>query len=112
MRRNEGRTVGLYTTVSPEEKEVIDRKMAMLGATNLRAYLRKMAVDGYVVQLDMSVGVELVKLLRSISNNVNQIAKRCNSTHNLYAQDVEDLRKGYTEVWHGINDLLKKFESL
>ena len=112
MRRNEGRTVGLYTTVSPEEKEVIDRKMAMLGATNLRAYLRKMAVDGYVVQLDMSGVVELVKLLRSISNNVNQIAKRCNSTHNLYAQDVEDLRKGYTEVWHGIHELLKKFESL
>ena len=112
MRRNDGRTVGLYTTVSPEEKEVIDRKMATLGTTNLRAYLRKMAVDGYVVQLDMSVVVELVKLLRSISNNVNQIAKRCNSTHNLYAQDVEDLRKGYTEVWHGINDLLKKIESL
>ena len=112
MRRNEGRTVGLYTTVSPEEKEVIDRKMAMLGTTNLRAYLRKMAVDGYVVQLDMSGVVELVKLLRSVSNNVNQIAKRCNSTHNLYAQDVEDLRKGYTDVWHGINDLLKKFESL
>ena len=112
MRRSEGRTVGLYTTVSPEEKEVIDRKMAMLGTTNLRAYLRKMAVDGYVVQLDMSAVVELVQLLRSISNNVNQIAKRCNSTHNLYTQDVEDLRKGYAEVWHGINDLLKKFESL
>ena len=112
MRMNEGRTVGLYTKVSPEEKEVIDQKMALLGATNLRAYLRKMAVDGYVVQLDMSSVVELVKLLRSVSNNVNQIARRCNSTHNLYAQDVEDLRKGYTEVWQGINDLLKKFETL
>ena len=112
MRRNEGRTVGLYTTVSPEEKNVIDQKMALLGATNLRAYLRKMAVDGYVVQLDMSSVVELVKLLRSVSSNVNQIARRCNSTHNLYAQDVEDLRKGYTEVWEGINGLLKKFETL
>ncbi|MBD5151533.1 MAG: MobC family plasmid mobilization relaxosome protein [Oscillibacter sp.] len=112
MRRNEGRTVGLYTKVSPEEKEVIDRKMAFLGTTNLRAYLRKMAVDGYIVQLDMSSVVELVKLLRSISSNVNQIARRCNSTHNLYAQDVEDLRKGYTEVWQGVNDLLKKFETL
>ena len=112
MRRNEGRTVGLYTQVSPEEKEVIDQKMALLGTTNLRAYLRKMAVDGYVVQLDMGSVVELVKLLRSISSNVNQIARRCNSTRNLYAQDVEDLRKGYTEVWQGINDLLKKFETL
>ena len=54
MRKYEGRTVGLYTKVSPEEKEVIDRKMALLGTMNLRAYLRKMAVDGYVVQLDMS----------------------------------------------------------
>ena len=112
MRRNEGRTVGLYTKVSPEEKTVIDQKMALLGTTNLRAYLRKMAVDGYVVQLDMGSVVELVKLLRSISSNVNQIARRCNSTHNLYAQDVEDLRRGYAEVWKGINDLLKKFESL
>ena len=71
-----------------------------------------MAVDGYVVQLDMGSVVELVKLLRSISSNVNQIAHRCNSTRNLYAQDVEDLRKGYTEVWQGINVLLKKFETL
>ena len=112
MRINEGRTVGLFTKVSPEEKEVIDQKMALLGTTNLRAYLRKMAVDGYIVQLDMGSVVELVKLLRSISSNVNQIAKRCNSTRNLYAQDVEDLRQGYNEVWQGINDLLKKFESL
>jgi hypothetical protein len=104
--------VGLYTKVSPAEKEVIDQKMALLGTTNLRAYLRKMAVDGYVVQLDMGSVVELVKRLRSISSNVNQIARRCNSTHNLYAQDIEDLRQGYTEVWQGIHDLLKKFETL
>ena len=112
MRKNEGRTIGLYTKVSPEEKEVIDQKMALLGTMNLRAYLRKMAVDGYVVQLDMSSVMEMVKLLRSISSNVNQIARRCNSTRNLYAQDVEDLRQGYTEVGHGINDLLETFESL
>ncbi len=104
--------MGLYTKVSPEEKSVIDWKMAELGTTNLRAYLRKMAVDGYVIKLDMTSIVELVKLLRSISNNVNQIARLCNSTHNLYAQDVEDLRRGYAEVWHSINELLKKFEGL
>ena len=80
--------------MSPEEKALIDRKMALLGVSNLRAYLRKMAVDGYIVQLDMGDVVELVKLLRSISSNVNQIARRCNETRNLYAEDVEDLRRG------------------
>ncbi len=98
MRQNEGRTVGLFTKVSPEEKEVIDRKMALLGTSNLRAYLRKMAVDGYIVNLDMECVKELVRLLRSISSNVNQIAHRCNSTHNIYAQDVDDLRQGYEKV--------------
>ena len=78
MRPYEGRTVGLYTKVTPEEKDVIDEKMKQAGIGNLRAYLRKMAVDGYVVRVDMGCLVEAVKLLRSISSNVNQIAKRCN----------------------------------
>ena len=112
MRRNEGRTVGLYTTVTPEEKSVIDEKMARAGIDNLRAYLRKMALDGYVVRVDMDGVLEVVKLLRSVSNNVNQIARRCNETRNLYAQDVEDLRKGYASVWTEIEKLLKKFEEL
>ena len=111
MRPKEGRTIGLYTKVSPQEK-LIDKKMALLGVSNQRAYLRKMAVDGYIVKLDMEGVVELVKLLRSISSNVNQIARRCNETRNLYAQDVEDLRQGYAKVWNEIGALMKKFERL
>lgn len=112
MRYKEGRDIGLYTKVSPEEKALIDRKMELLGVSNLRAYLRKMAVDGYIVQLDMGSVAELVKLLRAISNNVNQIARRCNETRNLYAEDVEDLRRGYSQLWQELHTLLKKFENL
>lgn len=111
MRRSEGRTVGLFTKVSPEEKTVIDRKMKELGTRNLRAYLRKMAVDGYIVHVDMSSVTEVVRLLRSISSNVNQIARRCNETRNLYADDVEDLRQGYTQVWRAVDELTKKFDA-
>ena len=112
MRPSEGRTVGLYTKVTPEEKAVIDEKMAQAGTDNLRAYLRKMAVDGYVVRVDMDGFLETVRLLRTVANNVNQIARRCNETRNLYAQDVEDLRQGYLQVWDEIMVLLKKFEKL
>ena len=91
---------------------MIDRKMALLGVSNLRAYLRKMAVDGYIVQLDMGSVLELVKLMRSISSNVNQIARRCNETRNLYAEDVEDLRRGYAQLWQELHALLKKFANL
>lgn len=112
MRQKEGRTIGLFFKVSPEEKALIDKKMEQLGTTNQRAYLRKMAVDGYIVHLDMNSVKELVKLLRSISSNTNQIARRCNETRNLYAEDVEDLRQGYAAVQKEITELIKKFASL
>lgn len=112
MRQKEGRTIGLFFKVTPEEKALIDQKMALLKTTNQRAYLRKMAVDGYIVHLDMGSVKELLKLLRSIASNTNQIARRCNETRNLYAEDVEDLRKGYAEAQKGITELLKKFANL
>lgn len=110
MKRKEGRTIGLYTKVSPEEKELIAKKMALLGTKNQRAYLRKMALDGYVIHLDMSDVRELIRLLRNVSNNVNQIARRANETRNLYAEDVEDIRQGYLTVWKQIGKLMDKLE--
>ena len=82
MRKNEGRTIGLFFKVSPEEMELIEKKMEQAGTQNKRAYLRKMAVDGYIVRLDMESVKELCKLLRSISANTNQIARRCGKDYN------------------------------
>ena len=112
MRKSEGRTIGLFFKVSPEEMELIEKKMAQAGTQNKRAYLRNMAVDGYIVHLDMESVKELCKLLRSISANTNQIARRCNETRNLYAEDVEDLKQGYAAAQAGLLGLLRKFASL
>ena len=110
MKRKEGRTIGLYTKVSPEEKELIAKKMALLGTKNQRESLRKMALDGYVIHLYMGDVRELIRLLRNVSNNVNQIARRTNETRNLYAEDMEDIRQGYLAVWKQIGKLMDKLE--
>lgn len=112
MRPDEGRTIGLYFKVSPEEMALIEQKMEQAGTANKRAYLRKMAVDGYVIRLDLGEMKELLRLLRSISNNVNQIARRCNETGNLYGEDVEDLRKGYAEVNGEVVRLVERLAKL
>ena len=96
----------------PEEKEIIDKKMELLGTHNQRAYLRKMAVDGYVVRVDMTDVKELAALLRTCSNNLNQIARRVNSTGNLYEEDIADLKTRYGELWGAFSSLLSKFEDL
>ena len=112
MKPRSGRTIPLYFKVSPEEKELIDKKMAQLGIHNQRAYLRKMAVDGYAVQVDMSDFNALVSLLRNCSNNLNQIAKRVNSTGNLYEEDVADLQERYGELWGAVSTVLRKLDNL
>lgn len=112
MRRKEGRTIGLYFKVSPVEMALIETKMEQAGTLNKRAYLRKMAVDGYIIRLDLGEMKELLRLLSSISNNVNQIARRCNETGNLYGEDVEDLRKGYVAVKGEVVEMVGRMAKL
>lgn len=72
----------------------------------MAAYLRKMAVDGYIVNLDLAGVRELVSLLRNATNNLNQIAKRVNGAGSLYAADVEDMKARYAELWEATNKIL------
>ncbi|MDE6899168.1 MAG: plasmid mobilization relaxosome protein MobC, partial [Lawsonibacter sp.] len=81
--------------------------MEQIGVANLSAYLRKMAVDGYIIHLDMSEVQELVRLLRICSNNLNQYARRANETGSIYAADVEDLRGRLDGLWDGMEKLLR-----
>lgn len=97
--RKEPRSVQLHFVVSGLEAELIKERMAELGITNLSAYLRKMAVDGYIVHLDMSEIRELTRLLRICSNNLNQYAKRAHESGNVYAADIDDLRTRLDELW-------------
>lgn len=112
MKPDSGRTIPLYFKVSPEEKARIDEKMEQLGIHNRRAYLRKMAVDGYAVRVNMADFKALVSLLRICSNNLNQIAKRVNSTGNLYSEDVADLQSRYGELWTAVSTILSKMGNL
>ena len=77
------RDIQLNFRVTPQEREMIETKMAQFGTSNMAAYLRKMAIDGYVVKLDLPELRELVSLLRYSSNNLNQLSfsqkvERCN----------------------------------
>jgi hypothetical protein len=80
--------------------------MAGLGVTSLGAYMRKVAIDGYIVNLDMTEIRALVALLRRCSANLNQFAKRANETGSIYAADIEDLRVRLDGIWREVNGVL------
>lgn len=105
-------SVRLEFVVTEQEAALIKDRMAEMGITNLSAYLRKMAVDGYIIHLDMSDIQEMIRLLRICSNNLNQYTRRANETGSVYAADVEDLRTRLDGLWDGMEKLLRRFANI
>ena len=103
---NREREIQLKFRVTPEERELIEAKMAQLGTQNMAAYLRKMALDGYVVRLELPELREMVSLLRRSSNNLNQLTRRVHETGRIYDADLEDLRQGQEKLWEAAEHIL------
>lgn len=106
------RTVQLHFMVTEHERDLIRQKMEQLGTNNLGVYLRKMAVDGYVVKLDLPELRELLSLLRRTSNNINQVARRVHQTGNVYDMDLEDILQKQEELWAGVNEILAQLNEV
>ena len=106
------KSVRVEFVMSKQEAELVKGRMAELGITNLSAYLRKMAVDGYIIHLDMSDIQEMIRLLRICSNNLNQYARRANETGSVYSADVDDLRTRLDSLWDGMDKLLRGFANI
>ena len=106
------REVQLNFRVSPEELAMIEQKMAQLGTSNREAYLRKMALDGYVVRLELPELKELVSLMRYSSNNLNQLARRAHETGRIYDADLEDITRRQEALWDGVHRILTQLAKL
>ena len=85
--------------VTEEEKRLIDEKMSQFPTKRYGAYLRKMAIDGYIIQVDTKDIKEMNKLLSAIGRNINQIAKRVNAGGPTYQADMEEIRERLDQIW-------------
>ena len=108
MTEKRRRRVKLMTRVTEEEYAQIQARMALVGTDNLSAFLRKLALDGRIVLLDMEEIKTLVSLLRRTRANVNQIAKRVNSTGRVYENDLAEIQNRLGEVWLALDGVLRK----
>lgn len=109
---NREREIQLKFRVTPEERELIEAKMAQLGTQNMAAYLRKMALDGYVVRLELPELREMVSLLRRSSNNLNQLTRKVHETGRIYDVDLEDISQRQEKLWDGVKEILTQLSKL
>ena len=104
--------ISMHFWVSQEEYDLILKNMALSGSTNLSAFLRKMAIDGMVIRLDMPEIKELLKLLRRANANINQIAKHLHETGRVYDTDLEEILEYQKEIYKGQNEILTRLSKL
>ena len=94
------------------EKDRIYEKMFSMGIRSLSAYIRKMALDGYCLHLDLKELRRMAYLLQMCSNNLNQVAKRANESNQLYVADLDDLRTRLDELISIGKQILAKLAAL
>ena len=95
----------LHFRVSKAELNAIREKMQELGTHNMAAYLRKMALDGYCIRLDLGDLKKIVSLMRYASNNLNQYAKKANETGSIYQEDIQDLKIRFEQIWAELKEI-------
>ena len=98
--------------VNDAELALIEKRMQQAGIMNREAYLRKMAIDGYVLKLDVPELKEMVTLLRRMSSNVNQIARRMNETGRIYEVDMAEVQAQQKRIWEEMRELLSRFAAI
>ena len=106
------RDVPVLFYVNKDEMALIQQKMQAFGTSNMSAYLRKMAIDGYVLKLDLPELKELVSLLRRWSNNLNQLTRRVHQTGRVYDADLQELNAQQERIWDGVKQILKQLAKL
>ena len=96
---NRTRPIRIEFCVSENEHRIIKSKMAQLGTKNMGAYLRKMAIDGYIIKVDYTEQKKLAAAVSRAASNINQICRRINSTGRCYEDDVAELKERQAEIW-------------
>ena len=95
----EKRLINHNFKTTESEAAIIQKKMNMLGIRNKSAYMRVLALNGYILKLDMPQIREMLRLLGNMTNNLNQIAKRLNTHGNLYETEIEEIQQKQDELW-------------
>jgi hypothetical protein len=103
MAQNLKRNKNITFRVTEQEYEMVRRRIAQTNITNLRAYLLKMAVDGRVIHVEMESIKECSRLLSSLANNVNQLARKANSGGGIYADEIRDVQERLDRVFEQQN---------
>ena len=109
---NRYRDIQIKFRVTENEKELIKSRMRKCGSTSQTAFVRKMALDGYIINFKIPELDEIISLLRYSSNNINQIAKKVNATGMIFKNEIDEIQISQSELWRMLDNILAKLSKI
>ena len=111
MAAKEKRVIEHSFRTTESEDNVIRQKMKAFGIRNQASFYRAMVLNGYLLKLDLPEIRELLRLMKNLTNNVNQITKRMNERGSIYDTEIDEILEKQEEIWNTLNQILSKLES-
>ena len=108
----EPRNITMKFYVSERERDLIQQRMKLIGIINQSAFLRKQAIDGYIIRLETPELIDLVKVSRHYCDLLNNIARRVNETSRFYDADMEEIRAMSKDIQDRTQDIFMKLLAL
>ena len=112
MSTQEKKAAFLGFKASASEEALIRQKMRLVGTTNKSAYIRAMALNGYILKLDLPELSEAVRLIGYLGSNVNQIAERLNERGSIYEMEMEEILEKQKEIQGILREILQKLNQI
>ncbi len=106
----EKRPIRYTFRLSEAEDAIIQKKMKAFGIRNMSTLFRAMVLNGYLLKLDLPEIRELLRLMKNLTNNVNQMAKRLNERGSVYETEMDDILRRLDDVWNVMNRILTRLE--
>ena len=106
------RGIKLSVRLTEQEQATLKARMALAGTTNQEAFIRKMALDGMIVRLEVPEIKQMISLLRYSGNNINQLTRHLHETGRVYDTDLEDIKQNQETLIELANQIILKLASL
>ena len=112
MKTDDKRSIHYSFKVTPEENEIIQKKMEAFGIRNQSAFIRTMALNGYLLKLDLPELNKAVRLIGKLSGNVNQIARRMHERGSIYETEVDEIVEQQKEIREILTTILRRLDGI
>ena len=106
------RTIRVETLFSVDEYRMLRDRMKEANVRSMGPFIRRMALNGYIINLDITEIYELTSLLRRYSNNLHQVAKKANATGSIYGSDIAEMQRQQDEIWETTKEILARLASI